>query len=433
VRGYGEANERGSLSLQSWFTQFAPIPTLLQKITRMHNDSGADIALEMTQMQLDPSFQLLEQLVSDMTLVYSPPKVGGQTIAATIRAHPGFPRPKHIHFMSDAGLAFMDSLVERCRTPLNRQRWYECIAQSRWTRTLLALRKTLRFAGMASIVPKPVIIAGVREPMAQYISLVFEHWWMYADSPHALTAEGMLAQMAEDPWRNWCKNWFAHELGQMTGLNILARPFPIQQGWQIYENDLARVLIIRQENLDRLQEALGKLYGIDPAAITVENRNIADSKDYASHYANVRKEWSPSEGDMAAIYSHPHVRHFYTPEEIAMFQERWRSGPRSQGRACPSELRCDREVKASQDQLASTQRRLDPPEYGHFPHSNHGRNCRPCAHCVQEMRLIPILRHACEERLELIQNLDAALRPRPLRERFRGVINRLLRTTGVVA
>jgi hypothetical protein len=418
--------------LRHLLSQFTPIPTLLRKITGLQKESGAEIAHEMTQMQLDPSFQLMDKLVADTAIVYSPPKVGGQTIAATIRAHPHLPEPKHIHFLSDRGLAFMDSLVDRCRTPLYRQRWYECITQSRWVRTLLAMRTALRAAGLASIVPKPVFIAGVREPVAQYISLVFEHWWMYADSPDALTADSIAAQMRDDPWLLHCNDWFVNELHEMFGLDLLERPFPTERGWDVYENDVARVLIVRQENLDRLPEALGNLCGIDPATVVVEVRNVAEAKDYSAHYESVKKAWRSSELDMTALYSQPHVRHFYAKEEIARFQERWRSGA-DEFPAAPSkrkEMPCGpgEGTASRQNQEDVQHRNVASPLCGSSKHPNHGKNCLPCAHCVEEMRLIPVLRHACEERLELIQKLHAALRTRPLREKLLGVFHRLFRT-----
>jgi len=218
----------------------------------------------------------------------------------------------------------------------------------------------------------------------------------------------------------------------MTGLDLFERPFLAERGWDIYENDVARVLIIRQENLDRLPEALGNLCGIDPATVVVEVRNVAEAKDYSSHYQSVKKAWRPSERDMAALYSQPHVRYFYAKEEIARFEERWRSAA-DDFPTTPSprkEMPSNRAVETAsrQNQQDWQHRNGTSPLCGSSKHPNHAKNCLPCAQCVEEMRLIPVLRHACEERLELIQKLDAALRTRPLREKFLGVLQRLFRT-----
>src|SRR5687768_11750646 len=53
-----------------------------------------------------PASVLMEQLVADLTLVYSLPKVGGTTIAATLARRPAVrPEPLHLHHFSPKGLA----------------------------------------------------------------------------------------------------------------------------------------------------------------------------------------------------------------------------------------------------------------------------------------------------------------------------------------
>ena len=389
--------------VQDVLTKFIAIPPILQKIAKLQKTSHAELASEITRMRQEPIYEFLEQLSADMTIVYSPPKVGGQTMTATICGHPGQSEPKHVHFMSGEGLAFMEMLVERCRTPLARHRWSENIALGHWARTLVAARQALRTAGLSTIVPKPLLIVGIREPVAQYLSLVFEHWWMYVDSPDELSADRLRSQMFDDPWWHHCNTWFPSELGQAIGIDVFARPFPVERGWEIFENDTARVLVIRQENLDCFPQAFGAFRGVDPESVIMESRNRAGTKEYAATYATVKKTFRLSEQQIEAIYSQPQVRHFYSKEQIAAFRSRWCAG---QVESPASEPLMEFPTPQAHPSKYDRESRQDRP--------HHSRNCRPCPQCEQDLQNLPVFQHACQERLELINKLDEQLRSQSL-------------------
>jgi hypothetical protein len=274
----------------------------------------------------------------------------------------------------------------------------------------------MRNAGMALIVPKPLLIVGVREPVAQYLSLVFEHWWMYVDTPDTLTADSIRTKMVDDPWWFHCNNWFRRELGQAIGIDVFARPFPVERGWDTYENDTARVLVIRQENLDCFPQALCALRGVDYEDVIMEDRNKAESKDYASTYAKVKKTFCLDEQEIEAIYSHPQVQHFYSKDEIATFRKRWCPGTVSSASSESETLQTppvpDPNISANQNRREA---QLEPvPAKGNkrWKHPHHPQTCRPCTQCNHDLQLVPVLQQACKERLELINKLDEQLRSR---------------------
>lgn len=410
-----------ALGWQELLKEFAPIPTLVRKI------APGDRAYETTQMLQGPAYLLMEQMIADSTIVYSPPKVGGQTIAATLWAHPTIPQPKHIHFLSPKGLAFMERLIEQSRSHPNQHMWQTLMLHSRWVRVLLAANRMLRAGGLSSIVPKPILIAGVREPMGQYLSMVFQAWWMYADTPAALNAESIRAQMINDPWRQQCNNWFKDDLEATTGLDVFAKPFPTEQGWDIYENDVARVLIIRQENLNSLPQALGALYGIDPATIQLENRNRAEEKEYATEYAAVKKAWRPSEKDLEEVYSPPYVHHFYTLQEVKAFQERWRNraGKASEQSSSESKKQPSSPVPEKSAAKSATGQACGHTSFGASQPAHHWA-CRPCPQCAQEIQSIPILQKTCAERQEIIERMRS-LWPMRVLLKFRQLYRRIFR------
>jgi hypothetical protein len=384
----------GTLPWRELLAEFAPIPSLINRI------SPDDRAYETKQMIQEPAYLLMERLLADLTVVYAPPKVGGQTIAATLWAHPDISQPKHIHFMSPKGLAFMEWLIEKAQSNPNQHEWRTLMAHGRWVRVLMAAKRMLRAAGLTSIVSKPMLIAGVREPMGQYLSLVFQIWWMYVNGPADLNADSILAGMLDDPWRHQCDNWFKDDLGAATGVDVFAQPFPTERGWEIYENDNARVLIIRQENLDRLPEALGKLYGISATSVKMENRNRGDEKDYSNLYAAVKRAWRPTEPVLDEVYSAEYVRHFYTSKEIESYKHRWRTSATRQER-----------TGSQVPKPAAT--KSDPPQsignLAELPSKNltHDRSCHPCPQCAQEIESVPELQKACQERLEIIERLQS--------------------------
>jgi hypothetical protein len=404
---------------QQLLAEFAPIPPLIQKVAPENR------AYLTKQMQQDPIYFLLESLTAPRTIVYSPPKVGGQTIAATLWEHPAIPQPIHIHFMSPKGIAFMESLIEQSRENANQHQWQTLLAHSRWVRSLLASNRLVREAGFSSAIPKPVVIAGVREPMAQYLSMVFQAWWMYADSPGKLDAAAIRARMDTDPWREMCDTWFEDELRQTLSIDVYARPFPTDRGWDIYENETARVLIIRQENLGQLPEAIGLLYGIDPGTVKLETRNRAEEKEYAAEYAAVKKAWQPGEKELDRVYGSAYVGHFYTAAEIASYRERWRSGAKASPRHAA--------VQATPKTAPPVEPRASL-ECGHEAPAavSHSRGCRPCPKCSAELQSIPVLKQACDERLELIKHLDGQLHvslARQVMGRVRRTMGRLLRVS----
>ena len=363
--------------LQEILTEFAPIPSLIGKV------APEDRPYETLQMRQGAAYSLLEQLIAPINVVWTPPKVAGQTIAATLWAHPTLPKPKHIHFMSPKGLAFIDWLIENSHHHPNQHMWHSLMAHGRWVRVMLAANRFLRANGLASVVPKPILISGVREPMAQYLSLVFQVWWMYVKSPADLNAESIRAQMRDDPWRHQCNNWFKDDLAEMTGIDVFSRPFPTEQGWDIYENDVARVLIIRQENLDRLPQAIGTLYGIDPATVKLESRNKAEEKEYFSHYDAVKKAWSPTDQDIAEVYSPRFVSHFYTAHEIDNYQQRWRKKAGATSRETPPETY----KKQQAGEKVPAKPKSESPcghQSSNVP-TAHDWACHPCPQCALEL------------------------------------------------
>ena len=143
----------------------------------------------------------------------------------------------------------------------------------------------------------------------------------------ALTVDAIRAGLFADPWLRQFNDWLTDDLGSMFEMDVYAKPFPTARGWEIYENDRARILLVRQESLAGLAGALAALYRIDPATIDVVRANEGGNKSYSKEYQTVRRNFQLSKRELEDIYSMPYVRHFYTPEEVAEFKRYWGSAP----------------------------------------------------------------------------------------------------------
>ncbi len=300
------------------------------ELSRVLRDMHAETAAHARWRAVHPLEQLIEQ-AADLNIVYTPGKVGSRTVAATLQRHPAFLTPvRHAHFLSATGLAFNERLAIRCAgRPAAADGWRDIIVRGRWLRVLLAINRALRANDRPALVRKPFVIAGVREPIALHLSFCFESSWMYADTPDFLTSDFVRARLADDAWHRHCNRWFTDDLLEMLGIDAYARPFPTEPGWDIYENDNARVLLIRQESLTSLPDALGSLYGLPPSTFNVVTTNTAQAKPYAELYESVKNSLRICTEELKEIYALPYVRHFYSLVEIETFKSRWQVMPHS--------------------------------------------------------------------------------------------------------
>jgi hypothetical protein len=282
----------------------------------------------------DPARQLLQHPLDDLlssaaelNLAYTPGKVGSCTAAATLEGLSCVRSPVPVvHFLSSKGHAYVERVSEKIsRWPQAIGNWREGMLWSRMLRLRVMLNRLLRAEGgrLGAAMRKPILITGVREPVGIHLSCCFYAWWKHADTPEGITTKVVHELLARDPWHLQCDNWFNDELKEMFGLDVYARPFPFQRGWDIYENDRARVLLIRQENLASLAEGIGALYSLDPNIVKVVSTNVAAEKSYANSYDVVKKGLKLTERELDEIYSLRYVKHFYTSDEIAAFKERW--------------------------------------------------------------------------------------------------------------
>jgi hypothetical protein len=118
--------------------------------------------------------------------------------------------------------------------------------------------------------------------------------------------------------------WFDAELKSVFGVDVYASEFPKKKGYQIYESERARVLLMRLEDLDRVHSAAMKEFlGIDDFALV--NANEAESKAYSELYGIFRRGLTLPPEYFREFYDSRYARHFYTDEEIQVFRSKWKT------------------------------------------------------------------------------------------------------------
>jgi hypothetical protein len=271
-------------------------------------------------------------IIEDLHLVLSPNRVGSNTLWNVLRQLPVEGAFHKAHSLCGPELPGW----EECPFP----KW-ELVQMNEsdgksWERVVLHRRLIARAAVAGGTPPRKIrVMSAVREPVAQWISALFYSAQRYPEAldPASLTVEKVTRYLTGElhivyPWLEpgeWWEHdgWIHRELGERMGFSVFRTPFDRERGWQLYEGADARLLIIRQESMGRIREAVGEFYGLEPATVPTVRENDSGSFPYHEQYLGVRGQIRLPGPLLDRIYSTELVRHFYTPGEIAGFKERW--------------------------------------------------------------------------------------------------------------
>jgi hypothetical protein len=253
-------------------------------------------------------------------LIYQMPKVGSQTIEWTLRRS-GFPYPVwRFHFLSPT---IADNLRRALRRPAVSETWKrDALGQLRIMRQLsvaLRVRRMLTACGVR--IPKVEAISAVREPLGLGLSSIFQNLsFMFAERKE-VTAELCAQELQRPLVLKHLQEWFNLELKPYLGVDVFAKEFPRDQGYAIYENRFARVLVYRYEALPALPQMLRDFLQLD--SVQVISRNIGAEKPYGEVYRRLQREVRLPREFVNAHCSSRMMRHFYSEEERRRFCERW--------------------------------------------------------------------------------------------------------------
>jgi hypothetical protein len=283
--------------------------------------------------QLRAGKRYVQILLSDFTqhppiFVYSMPKSGTSTIWKTLEAI----TPRHVyklHRLSDEGLKLIN---ERESLSRNKQ--------------LIDINK------VSSLVRRKIdhtpnvrwdIVTSTREPISQAISGLFQG--IDVHHPYLINEQGtvdvdkamqsLTKKFSEfdenrDPEKTWYSIvWFDWELKRLFDIDVYASPFRHEQGYMIFENLKARVLLIRAEDLNHsLNPGLSEFLGVNDS-FEMKQANLGSKKDYLEEqafydaYKYIKSNFKVSRDICEKIYSTKYARHFYSEQEREQFIQKW--------------------------------------------------------------------------------------------------------------
>lgn len=263
--------------------------------------------------------EFAENALEQIHLTYSPMKVGSKSLYYAQRSVMNGGKCAHLHFLSDWGQSVLQGLIEKSRYP---DPWRKQLILAKNLRAVFAARDVFlnQTAPLQSAGSRPYVIAAVRDPFSLHFATMFELFHIRYARVGDLTLDSLKASFTEDPWQDVADRFYRLDLPDLVGFDVLSRHFPISQGWEIYDEPAARVLIIRQENLSDLCEAIGALYDVDPKQVPMVSKNTRST----DHYRQSRAACRLPEETVSKILELPYVRHFYSSEEHAQMILDWK-------------------------------------------------------------------------------------------------------------
>jgi hypothetical protein len=248
------------------------------------------------------------------------PKTGSQTVEATLRQNGWEGEICRIHFQNPEWVEQSRKLLqgEDSQTSFHENLRVQ-VDWANQVREALALRQRLQRWRLR--LPRLQVISAVRDPIGLTLSALFQNHEKYLPDPASLAA-ARCAQLVQDyPVLPRVQNWFDDELNPVTRVDVFARPFPHEKGFDIYENGDARVLVYRFENLRNIKTILETFLG--RAVERIVDHNVSDQKAYAAAYAAMKKQLRfPAEFVREQCQSRM-MRHFYSEEERQALVKRW--------------------------------------------------------------------------------------------------------------
>jgi hypothetical protein len=262
----------------------------------------------------------LQMIFGRVVLIYQMPKVGSQTVEATLRAS-SFPHQiLRFHYLSAASAK---ALRDGLRSPAANSSWGKNVRDQLKLMTrvsaALRIRRLLRACGVG--IPRIEVITAAREIIGLALSSIFENYQYFAQSLELLTAEKCRNALVHTTMCEPLHDWFDLELKPKIRIDIYSKPFPIDKGYSVYENGFARVLLYRLDALDRLVSVLGDFLSCKVGAL--QNENLGNLKQYAEKYAQIRNSLELPAAFVRAQTNSKLMQYFYSAPEREALEAKW--------------------------------------------------------------------------------------------------------------
>jgi hypothetical protein len=265
-----------------------------------------------------------------LVLIYQMPKIGSQTIEATLRQW-SFPHPIYrFHYLSPASTRTLRSgLSSSIPDPAWKREAQQQLDSIRTMSRVVRLRRFLCLCGCR--IPKLEVITGVRELISLMVASIFENYLYFVPNLESMTVNACRAALLHPKTFKTLNDWFDLELKSFLGIDVFKTRFPYKERYAIYENRFARVLVYRYDALPWLSVLLSEC--LAHAIPELVNCNLGESKPYAQQYRFVKENLRLPADAVAGLHDCKIMRHFYSDEERHSWWARWTAPRADAGRS----------------------------------------------------------------------------------------------------
>lgn len=253
--------------------------------------------------------------------MFSPPKVGNSTLCYSLRAHNKLIIDAHILPLHVPKI-FRISLKEEAKVVIIGVR--EPIAQNI---SLLFELSNYEFVGGAHIcLDKSINDMDAQEVFDKYIVDKYMNPENY--NPQTISFDTYLSDLGSKEgkyqlWRQFLvQEFFYGEILTDFGFNIFKYSFDKEKGFTRYRNDGKDYFVYRIENLNGIKEELADFCGMKDLELI--NANLAENKFYNECYRKFKKNFKMPKEFFEKVYHSEYMRFFYTDDEIGRFMEKWK-------------------------------------------------------------------------------------------------------------
>ncbi len=172
------------------------------------------------------------------------------------------------------------------------------------------------------------VITLVREPISRNVSGLFQNIdkifpnFLQRYHSGSLSIQEVVNVFLADYPHELPLNWLDWEIKAVFGIDVFSVNFPKSDGYTIFHRNNIDLLLLRLESLaDCSFKAFSEFLGT--REFTLKKANDSSEKEYSQAYREFRKSLHLPQTYIEDMYQSKYVQHFYTQNEIELFQAKW--------------------------------------------------------------------------------------------------------------
>ncbi|OQY91009.1 MAG: hypothetical protein B6D41_09465 [Chloroflexi bacterium UTCFX4] len=165
------------------------------------------------------------------------------------------------------------------------------------------------------------VISMVRLPIRRTVSAFFEHWsttnpeFQTRNAAGAESVEFLVDEFLNHYFHNTADAWFDAQMRPVFDIDVFQEPFDHARGYQIYQNNTVRLLVLRLEDLRRVvTPAMQEFLAIPDFTLTAAN--ISETKGYGEIYKQFVERARLPRAYIEQMRNTRYARYFYSEQEL---------------------------------------------------------------------------------------------------------------------